>query len=87
MVDRQLADFVCDSAAFKGQTAAKNITDQFYLLSIGRLSLGLGKRFGVDLPSVDYRSTVADTPPTSIFKMSHSNLADCQPIIWRQLAE
>ena len=36
----------------------KIITDQFYLFSIGRLSLGLEKRFGVDLPSVDYRPII-----------------------------
>ena len=29
----------------------------------------------------------ADTPPTSIYKLNHSNLADCQPIIGPQSPE
>ena len=82
MVDRQLADFVCDFSCFLGSASGKKIiTDHFYFFSIGRLSLGLGEWLGVDRPSVDYRPIIgrrsADTPPTSIFKMSHSNLANC----------
>ena len=86
-VDQPSADFVCDFSCFLGSAGGKNITDQLFF-SIDRLSMGLGKRFGVNRPSVDFWPIIgrrsADTPPTSFFKMSHSNLADCQPIIVRQ---
>ena len=81
---------MCDFSYFLGSAGnKKNITYHLFLISL--LSLGLGKQFLVDRPSVDYPPVIgrrsADTPPTSIFKLNHSNLADCQPLVGRQSAE
>ena len=53
-VGRQSADFVCDFSCFLESTGCqKIITDQVFFLSIGRLSLGFGKRVGIGRPSDD----------------------------------
>ena len=90
LIGRQSADFVCDFSCFLVSVGNKKIINYHFFL-IGRLSLGLGKQFLVDRPSVDYRPVIgrrsADTPPTSFLKLNHSKLADCLPIIGRQSAE
>ena len=90
LICRQSADFVRNLNCFLGLAGNKKIiTDLFFL---DRPTVFGTWQTVFSPPTICRHQPVigrrsADTPPTSIFKLNHSDLADSQPIIGRQSAE